>query len=396
LRTETSELENIKKYEGTTKNMKRYGKIFPKIYEMENLYLAHANARRDKTFYKEVKMVDSDPEYYLGQIQEMLKSGSYEVSEYAVSMINDKGKERELMKLPYYPDRIIQWAIMLQIEHIFMEVFCSHTCASIYGRGIKEASRLTEKYMKNKFESRYCLKIDISKFYPNINHRILKKLLMKKIKDKKVLELLFKIIDSYPGEKGVPIGSYLSQYLANFYLSYFDHWLKEQMGVKYVVRYMDDIVIFHWSGQYLHWLLQQMENYLMTNLDLQIKPNHQVFPTAIRGVDFVGYRFFFGYKLLRKKTCKKLKKRMIQIKAKQDAGKLLNYREWCSGNSYIGWLMWCDSWRLYEKYIEPIIPSLLRYYKEVICKHFVTEEAGLVSFEEYKQKLLKKKGRLIA
>lgn len=396
MRTETSELENIKKYEGTTKNMKRYGKIFPKIYEMENLYLAHANARRDKTFYKEVKMVDSDPEYYLGQIQEMLKSGSYEVSEYAVSMINDKGKERELMKLPYYPDRIIQWAIMLQIEHIFMEVFCSHTCASIYGRGIKEASRLTEKYMKNKFESRYCLKIDISKFYPNINHRILKKLLMKKIKDKKVLELLFKIIDSYPGEKGVPIGSYLSQYLANFYLSYFDHWLKEQMGVKYVVRYMDDIVIFHWSGQYLHWLLQQMENYLMTNLDLQIKPNHQVFPTAIRGVDFVGYRFFFGYKLLRKKTCKKLKKRMIQIKAKQDAGKLLNYREWCSGNSYIGWLMWCDSWRLYEKYIEPIIPSLLRYYKDVITQHLVTEEARLVAFEDYKNKLLKKKGRLVA
>ena len=376
--------------------MKRYGKIFPKIYEMENLYLAHANARRDKTFYKEVKMVDSDPEYYLGQIQEMLKSGSYEVSEYAVSMINDKGKERELMKLPYYPDRIIQWAIMLQIEHIFMEVFCSHTCASIYGRGIKEASRLTEKYMKNKFESRYCLKIDISKFYPNINHRILKKLLMKKIKDKKVLELLFKIIDSYPGEKGVPIGSYLSQYLANFYLSYFDHWLKEQMGVKYVVRYMDDIVIFHWSGQYLHWLLQQMENYLMTNLDLQIKPNHQVFPTAIRGVDFVGYRFFFGYKLLRKKTCKKLKKKMLQIKAKQDAGKLLNYREWCSGNSYIGWLMWCDSWRLYEKYIEPIIPSLLRYYKDVITQHLVTEEARLVAFEDYKNKLLKKKGRLVA
>lgn len=363
---------------------------------MENLYLAHANARRDKTFYKEVKMVDSDPEYYLGQIQEMLKSGSYEVSEYAVSMINDKGKERELMKLPYYPDRIIQWAIMLQIEHIFMEVFCSHTCASIYRRGIKEASRLTEKYMKNKFDSRYCLKIDISKFYPNINHRILKKLLMKKIKDKKVLELLFKIIDSYPGEKGVPIGSYLSQYLANFYLSYFDHWLKEQMGVKYVVRYMDDIVIFHWSGQYLHWLLQQMENYLMTNLDLQIKPNHQVFPTAIRGVDFVGYRFFFGYKLLRKKTCKKLKKKMLQIKAKQDAGKLLNYREWCSGNSYIGWLMWCDSWRLYEKYIEPIIPSLLRYYKDVITQHLVTEEARLVAFEDYKNKLLKKKGRLIA
>lgn len=376
--------------------MKRHGDIFLKIISMENLYLAHKNAREDKTFYKEVKMVDSDPEYYLGQIHEMLKSGTYQVSDYAVSIINDKGKERELMKLPYYPDRIIQWAIMLQIEHIFMEVFCSHTCASISGRGIKEASKLTEKYMKDRFNSRYCLKIDISKFYPNINHKILKTLLMKKIKDRKVLELLFRIIDSYPGEKGVPIGSYLSQYLANFYLTYFDHWLKEKMGVKYVVRYMDDIVIFHWSASYLHWLLDRMDDYLKNNLDLTIKPNWQVFPSNIRGVDFVGYRFFFDYKLLRKKTCKKMKKKMLQIKEKQDAGQLLNYREWCSGNSYIGWLIWCDSWRLFEKYIEPIIPSLLRYYKEVITKHLVTEETRIVAFESYKQKLLKKKGRLVA
>ena len=375
--------------------MKRYGNIFPNIYSMENLYLAHENARRDKTFYKEVKMVDSDPEYYLGQIQEMLKNGTYKVSEYSVSIINDKGKERELMKLPYYPDRIIQWAIMLQIEHIFMKVFCNHTCASMQDRGIKEASQLTEKYMKDRFNSRYCLKIDISKFYPNINHRILKSLLMKKIKDKRLLELLFKIIDSYPGEKGVPIGSYLSQYLANFYLAYFDHWLKETMRVKYVVRYMDDMVIFHWSGTYLHWLLDRMNEYLEEELDLKIKPNHQVFPTAIRGVDFVGYRFFFGYKLRRKKTCKKFKRRMLQIKEKQDAGLLLNYKEWCSGNSYVGWLIWCDSWRLYEKYVEPIIPSLLRYYDEVIKRNEM-KEVKVLSLAEYKQKLLSKKGRKAA
>ena len=375
--------------------MKRYGNIFPNIYSMENLYLAHENARRDKTFYKEVKMVDSDPEYYLGQIQEMLKNGTYKVSEYSVSIINDKGKERELMKLPYYPDRIIQWAIMLQIEHIFMKVFCNHTCASMQDRGIKEASQLTEKYMKDRFNSRYCLKIDISKFYPNINHRILKSLLMKKIKDKRLLELLFKIIDSYPGEKGVPIGSYLSQYLANFYLAYFDHWLKETMRVKYVVRYMDDMVIFHWSGTYLHWLLDRMNEYLEEELDLKIKPNHQVFPTAIRGVDFVGYRFFFNYKLLRKKTCKKFKRRMLQIKKKQDAGLLLNYKEWCSGNSYVGWLIWCDSWRLYEKYVEPIIPSLLRYYDEVIKRNEM-KEVKVLSLAEYKQKLLSKKGRKAA
>ena len=375
--------------------LKRYSNIYEKIYDMNNLRIAHANARKDKTFYKEVKMVDSDLDYYLSNIQEMLKNKTYKVSEYDVSIIQDKGKERQLMKLPYYPDRIIQWAIMLQIEHIFMEVFCDHSCASIKGRGIKQAQRLTEKYMKDRHNSEYCLKIDISKFYPNINHKILKDLLRKKIKDCDLLELLDMIIDSYPGEKGVPIGSYLSQYLANFYLSYFDHWLKETMRVKRIVRYMDDIVIFDSSCSYLHRLLWNMNDYLTNRLKLTIKPNWQVFPTAIRGVDFVGYRFFYGYKLLRKSTCKKFKKRMLQIRAKQEAHKTINYSEWCSVNSYVGWLMWCDSWRLYEKYIEPIKPSLIKYYKDVI-KALTPTDRKESALNKYLHKLNTKKGRCVA
>lgn len=375
--------------------MKRYGNIFAKIYDMENLKLAHQNARKDKLFYKEVKMVDSNPEYYLKKIQEMLINKTYTVSEYDVSVINDKGKERELMKLPYYPDRIIQWAIMLQIEPIFMQVFCTHTCASIVDRGIKKTAHLVEKYMKNTEETRYCLKIDISKFYPNINHVILKRMLRRKFKDKDLLELLDAIIDSYPGEKGVPIGSYLSQYLANFYLAYFDHWMKEKMHIKMIVRYMDDVVIFHRSKEFLHKLFVKMNNYLNNELILNIKPNYQIFPTEVRGVDFVGYRFFHRFKLLRKSTCKKFKNRLLQIRDKQDARRMINYSEWCSANSYIGWLIWCDSWRLYEKYIEPILPSLYRYYQSVIKKD-ATPKATVVAFNRYKNKILKKKGRIAA
>lgn len=96
--------------------MKRYGNIYPKIYDMENLKEAHRNARKDKTYYKEVKMVDADPEHYLGEIQKMLQEQTYKVSEYSIQTISDKGKERELMKLPYFPDRIIQWAVMIQVQ----------------------------------------------------------------------------------------------------------------------------------------------------------------------------------------------------------------------------------------------------------------------------------------
>jgi retron-type reverse transcriptase len=327
--------------------MKRYGNIYPKIYDMDNLRLAHKNAKKDKKFYREVVMVDSNEDYYLNLIHHMLKNKTYKVSEYKISVINDNGKERKLCKLPYFPDRIIQWAILLQIEFIFMEVFTSFTCASLKRRGIHKASRLLDSYMKDLPGTQYCLKIDVKKFYDNIDHEILKQLLSKKIKDKQLMTLLCKIIDSIPGGVGVPIGSYLSQFLANYYLAYFDHWLKEVVKVRYVIRYMDDVVILHSSKLFLHETLREIKKYLKMHLKLELKGNYQIFPTAIRGVDFVGYRHFYGFKLLRKTTAKNFKRKMLDI-AKTKA---LTDSDRCSIHSYAGWLNWCDSFRLQQKYI---------------------------------------------
>lgn len=371
--------------------MKRYGQIYDKICTMENLYEAHMNARKDKLFYREVQMVDADPEYYLGMIQEMLLNESYKVSEYTVSIINDKGKERELAKLPYFPDRIIQWAIMLQVEHVFMEIFCTHTCASIKGRGISKAQDLLHEYLEDTEGTAYCLKVDVSKFYPSIDHEILKSLLQKKFKDKKLLNLLFKIIDSAPGEKGVPIGSYLSQYLANFYLAYFDHYMKEELHLKYVVRYMDDIVILSDSKEELHRVRKLMDEYLTDRLKLHLKDNWQVFPVDARGIDFIGFRSFHGYTLLRKRTCKKFKQKMTKIEHKQKKGQMISYSEFCSANSYNGWLDMCDGHRLWEKYVLPVIPSLVRYYSEVIVKN-KKPQAKIIAIDKYKKKITEKKG----
>lgn len=375
--------------------MKRYGNIYPKIYDMDNLREAHRNARKDKLFYGEVVMVDSNPEYYLSEIHKMLKNKTYQVKpeDYTVSHINDKGKDRELWKLPYYPHRIIQWAIMLQIEGMFDQVFTDFTCASLPDRGISRAYKLVNRYMKDRTGTEYCLKLDIHHFYPSIDHGVLKGMLRKKFKDPDLLELLDLIIDSHP-PKGIPIGSYLSQYLANFYLAYFDHWLKEEMKIRYVVRYMDDVVIFHWSKRVLHWLVDQMKVYL-DKLKLSLKRNWQIFPTAVRGVDFVGYRYFRGYILLRKKTCKRLKKALLSIRRKLDAGNMMNFREWSTVNSYAGWLIWCDSWRLFEAYVEPVIPGALRYYGEVV-KRGAGPKARVNAFKRYQTKLYAKKGRAAA
>lgn len=372
--------------------MKRYGNIYDKICSIDNIRNAHLNARKDKLFYRDVKMVDATPDKYFNNIRDMLINETYSVSEYTISIVNDKGKDRELAKLPYYPDRIIQWAIMLQIEEIFVKTFCSHTCASVRKRGIKEATRLTRKFLKDRKSTKYCLKIDVSKFYPSINHDILKALLRKKFKDKKLLRLLDIIIDSYPKEKGIPIGSYLSQFLANFYLTYFDHWLKEDKHIKMVVRFMDDMTIYGESKEELHNLMNEIHQYMNDKLDLKIKDNWQIFPTNVRGVDFVGYRFFYDFILLRKSTCKSFKRKMIIIKHKLEKGVIINEKDWCSANSYAGWLKWCDSYRLFEKYIEPIIPALIAYYRLVIVKNLTAYEIEISTYRYY-NKLMSQKGR---
>ena len=351
--------------------MKRLGNIFDKICTMENLREVHANARKGKRKYGGGKMVDRDPEKYLKQIRDMLVNKTYEVSPYTIRDLFDGGKPRILMKLPYYPDRIIQWAIMLQIRHVFMSVFVHHTCASVRGRGIHHATRLMSEYMRDKEKSQYCLKIDVAKFYPSTSHEILKSLLRRKFKDPDLLELLDKIIDSMPDKQGIPIGSYLSQYLANYYLSYFDHWLKEAQGTKYVVRYMDDIVILSDSKEWLHALKCNIDEYLAEHLSLKLKGNWQVFPTGVRGVDFVGYRHFYDFKLLRKSSAKRFKRTMAKIRKKEAARKLLNYHDFCAYNSYIGWLKWCDSFRLIQKHAEPLATVIQTYYENKIRKESV-------------------------
>jgi RNA-directed DNA polymerase len=349
--------------------LKRYGYLYEKIYDMDNLILAHHNARKGKGWYQEVKMVDANPEYYLTKLQEMLINKTYQTSEYETFIKKDSGKEREIFKLPYFPDRICQWAIMQVIEPYLLRNFTKDTYSAIPGRGIHQClNRLKYALNHDVPESQYCLKLDCKKFYPSINHTILKEKYRRLFKDDDLLWLLDEIIDSTPGDTGIPIGNYISQYSGNFYLSEFDHWIKEVKKVKYYFRYMDDIVILGRSKEELHQLKREIEEYLWVKLKLKIKENWQVFPTYVRGIDFVGYRVFMNYSLLRKSTCKQFKRKMTALNKKRIEGKQLNYSEWCSINSYKGWLIHCNSYRLSEKYIKPIQQFADDYYLQNIYK----------------------------
>lgn len=164
--------------------------------------------------------------------QQKLINLTFWVCDYIEGVKTKFGSDRTLVKIKMNrddPDRILHHAIMNILEPIWVSVFTKDTYSCIKGRGIHGAMRNVKRAIKDRENARYCLKIDIRKFYPSIDHDVLKAIIRRKIKCKDTLALLDTIIDS---TDGVPIGNYLSQYFANLMLAYFDHWIKEEKRVR--------------------------------------------------------------------------------------------------------------------------------------------------------------------
>lgn len=321
------------------KKMKRFNNLYETIFSLDNLRLADKNARKGKSHQYGVRFFDRNKEQNLLLLQQMLIDKSFETSKYHTFTIHDSGKEREIYRLPYFPDRIVHHAIMQVVQPIWLSTFTTDTYSCIEGRGIHQAVKKLKTTLKNTSETKYCLKLDIKKYYPSVNHDILKQIIRKKIKDADLLTLLDKIIDSAPG---LPIGNYLSQYFANLYLAYLDHYCKENLHVKYYFRYADDIVILHHDKEHLHSLLKKIDTYLSEKLNLVVKSNYQVFPVDIRGIDFLGYVFRHTHILLRK-GIKQRFARMMKKHADNPEKKAASYA------SYKGWAEHCNSRNLIKK-----------------------------------------------
>lgn len=381
--------------------------LFNSICSMDNLYRAYQNAKSGKGWYKEVKQIEKRPFYYLAGLQYMLKNHLFKTSEYEIFILNEGKKKRDVYKLPFFPDRIAQWAILQVIEPFLVANMTADTYSAIPGKGIQPIVNDLRGYYKTKRvngkkksvwvpsillsdeeNTRYCYKIDLHHYYQSINHEVLKQKFRKVFKDPELLWLLDEIVDSIntateedlielslSGEievdpnTGIPIGNYMSQYSGNFYLSSFDHWVKEELHVKHYYRYMDDVVIFASSKEELHEIHRKVTAYTRDYLHLNIKGNYQIFPTKVRGVDFVGYRFFGEYTLLRKSTAINFKRKMRACRKKMENNIPPTYSEWCSFNSYKGWLGNYDSYRLSKKYIEPLIEYMQNYYEREVKDH---------------------------
>ncbi len=280
--------------------MKRKGNIYQEIIKLNNIEAAIYHAAKGKGGRKSVEKILDSPTYYAMQVQKSLIDKTFRPSPYVEMKIKDGAnkKERIIFKPHFYPDQVVHWALMLQLEPLLLKGMYEFCCASIKGRGIMRGMRHIKKILvQDRKYTKYCLKLDIKKFYPSVDKQVLKDKFRKIIKDKDTLFLIDLIIDS--SKEGLPIGNYTSQWFANFYLQDLDHFIKEQLHIKYYVRYMDDMVLFSNNKKELRKVKYAIDEFLSKE-HLVIKENWQLFKTESRPLDFLGYRFYRGYTTLRR------------------------------------------------------------------------------------------------
>lgn len=321
--------------------MKRKGNLWDKIVSKENIELAYAKAKRHKAWQRKVIAIEKQKEKLLAELRDSLITGTYHTAEYRIKTIYEP-KKREIYILPFYPDRIVHHAIMNVLEPIWDSYLISDTYACRKGKGQHSGStRCMEFVRKNKF----CLKCDISKFYPSIPHAELKILIRRKIKCKKTLVLLDEIIDSVDTLTNVPIGNYLSQWFGNLYMHPLDNFIKQDNHIKCYIRYCDDFLLFSNNKDELKMMAKKIEDFVVNNLKLKLSKCN-LLPTS-QGIDFLGYRHFpQGYILIRKTTVRRMRRNLKKLDYAIDTNKISKLRAASKIGSIYGWLKWANTYNL--------------------------------------------------
>ncbi len=342
--------------------MKRYGNLFPQIVDFANLLSAARKAQRGKRFRPNVLEFNYNLEGNLLQLQEELKSKTYTPGAYRTFEISQP--KRRLISAAPYRDRIVHHALCNIIAPLVERSFISDSYANRVGFGTHRALRRFTKFARS---SKYILQCDVRKYFPSIDHSILKKLIRRQIKCPDTLWLLDKIIDNsnpqepvieyFPGDdllaplnrrRGLPIGNLTSQFLANLYLNSLDHFVKEQLKAEKYIRFADDFALFSDSWEFLAGARIEIESHLAT-LRLKIHPiKSQLFETRY-GASFVGFRILPDRIRVRQENLRRAFRRLRQLREDWIAGRIGLSAIYRSVQSWVAHLKHGDTWRLCQK-----------------------------------------------
>lgn len=266
-------------------------------------------------------------------------------------------RKKRIIIVPSFPEQVIHHMIVNTMIPIFMKGMYYHSYGSIPKRGPHKAKRNIEKIIRE--DSRNCeyfLKMDIKKYFDSIPHDIYLKKLKNIIHDDRFYKILKEVTNVV--NKGLPLGFYISQWTANWYLQDLDHFIKEKLHVKYYFRYMDDMVMFDQNKEFLHYVRKEVEKYLNNNLGLRLKENWQVAKFDYiseyanhkgRPLDFMGFKFYIDKTTLRKTLLLKATRKARRTKKK--------FTTYASRQmiSYFGWFNCTDTYWYYEDYIKPYV-----------------------------------------
>jgi retron-type reverse transcriptase len=304
--------------------MKRKNNLFEHITDPDNLRLAFYKAQRGKTARREVREFRENLEDNLYQLRKSLLSGACQIGGYKKFIVYEP-KERIICAAPF-SDRVVHHAIMNICEQDFerYQIFDNYACRKGKGqyKALERAFSFNKKY-------RWFLKLDVRKYFDSINHDILKEKLRRMYKDRSLIALFDRIIDSYCIsdlatrhsvflQRGLPIGNLTSQYFANFFLGAIDHYIKEQLCACGYARYMDDMVL--WSNsrtELLSWH-KQIADFCEQHLSLQLK--EICLNRVTNGVPFLGYQLFESKILLLRQSKLRYRKKMNIALAKYGDG----------------------------------------------------------------------------
>lgn len=333
-----------------------YNHLYEKIYDFENIYRAYLQARRGKRYQDDVMRFTADLECNLINIQNHLIWKTYRTGAYKYFTVREP-KERLVAALPF-SDRVVHHAICNVIEPIFERSFIPDSYACRVNRGVMAGVKCTTKFLREgrrKWGTVYCLKGDIAKYFQSVDYDALKRIVRKKIACPDTLDILFEIIDSTGEERGMPIGNLTSQLFANVYLNELDHYAKEVLRVKYYIRYMDDFVILSDDKVYLHHILAEIEGFLFDRLRLCLNKKTQIFPVAQRSIDFLGYRIWPDYRLLRKANVKRVKRQFGVLQRLYAENRIGMEEIRPRIMSWLGHAKHADAWRLCERVLGELV-----------------------------------------
>lgn len=306
---------------------------YDKKLTYDNLMKAHLLSSKGKRLRREIILFNLKQEEYIMYLYQKLKDGTYRHGGYSEFYVTEP-KLRRIEKSRYI-DRIVhRWVVDNFLKEYFEKSFISTTYACIKNRGMHQASLDVQKTMqhcKRTWNNYYILKMDIRKYFDNIDKNILYSILNKKIKDKKLLWLLQEIIYSNCSQKevqneeckgkGLPIGNYTSQLFANIYLNELDQYAKHKLKIKYYFRYLDDVVLFTRTKKEAIQVLKNIRSFLQKRLKLELNEKTQIFKNK-QGVNFCGYKINEYRLKIRDRGKRKLKKKIKVLKYNIKIGKI--------------------------------------------------------------------------